>query len=170
LRTSPNFHNGYSKKFGILHTREWKFEKDKIIIKDELAKFAHIVSLLNGSGVNFTKAIYLATNTLNNLVIKEIFLSASEKVVEGQKLSQMLSKHKFIEITFIQAIVLAEETSNVKEILNSVALSYSEENDEKIARFLNLFEPFLMLFIGGIIGVIIVSMLLPIFNLNIGMK
>jgi type II secretory pathway component PulF len=143
---------------------------NKIIIKDELAKFAHIVSLLNGSGVNFTKAIYLATNTLNNLVIKEIFLSASEKVVEGQKLSQMLSKHKFIEITFIQAIVLAEETSNVKEILNSVALSYSEENDEKIARFLNLFEPFLMLFIGGIIGVIIVSMLLPIFNLNIGMK
>jgi len=143
---------------------------NKIIIKDELAKFAHIVSLLNGSGVNFTKAIYLATNTLNNLVIKEIFLSASEKVVEGQKLSQMLAKAKFIEITFIQAVVLAEETSNVKEILNSVALSYSEENDEKIARFLNLFEPFLMLFIGGIIGVIIVSMLLPIFNLNIGMK
>ena len=143
---------------------------NKIIIKDELAKFAHIVSLLNGSGVNFTKAIYLATNTLNNLVIREIFMEASDKVVEGQKLSQMLIKNKVIEITFIQAIILAEETSQVKEILNSVALSYFEENDEKIGRFLGLFEPFLMLFIGGVIGLIIVSMLLPIFNLNVGMK
>jgi len=143
---------------------------NKIIIKDELAKFAHIVSLLNGSGVNFTKAIYLATNTLNNLVIREIFMEASDKVVEGQKLSQMLMKNRIIEVTFIQAIILAEETSQVKEILNSVALSYFEENDEKIGRFLGLFEPFLMLFIGGVIGLIIVSMLLPIFNLNVGMK
>jgi general secretion pathway protein F/type IV pilus assembly protein PilC len=143
---------------------------NKIIIKDELAKFAHIVSLLNGSGVNFTKAIYLATNTLNNLVIREIFMEASDKVVEGQKLSQMLMKNRIIEVTFIQAIILAEETSQVKEILNSVALSYFEENDEKIGRFLGLFEPFLMLFIGGVIGLIIVSMLLPIFNLNVGLK
>jgi general secretion pathway protein F/type IV pilus assembly protein PilC len=82
----------------------------------------------------------------------------------------MLIKNKVIEITFIQAIILAEETSQVKEILNSVALSYFEENDEKIGRFLGLFEPFLMLFIGGVIGLIIVSMLLPIFNLNVGMK
>lgn len=139
-----------------------------LILRDELAKFSHIVALLSTSGVTFTKAIYLASSTMNNLVIKNAFLESSTKVVEGQKLSSTLAKYKLVNKSFIQALVLAEETSQVKEVLNSISVSYFEDNGEKIKRFLGLFEPFLMLFIGGIIGVIIVAMLLPIFSINIG--
>jgi len=140
----------------------------KIILKSELARFAYMASLLTRSGVPFVRTINLSANILNNRVIKEIFLDASKKVVEGKLLSSALNDtYKTIDLAFIQSIALAEETSEVESVLSNLSELYFEENRDKIALLLTLLEPALMLFVGGTIGFIVAAMLLPIFSMSI---
>jgi len=135
----------------------------------ELARFCYISSILLRSGVPFVQTVNLAAKILNNAVLRETFEKASQKVVEGSKFSNALLKSSYeVEKSFVQAIALGEETSEVPTILNNLSELYFEDNKDKIALFLSMLEPALMLVVGGIIGFIISAMLLPIFSMNIG--
>ena len=140
-----------------------------IIRVSELARFCYISSILLRSGVPFVQTVNLAAKILNNSVLRETFEKASQKVVEGSKFSNALAKSSYqVEKSFIQAIALGEETSEVPTILNNLSTLYFEDNKDKISLFLSLLEPALMLVVGGVIGFIISAMLLPIFSMNIG--
>ena len=140
-----------------------------IIEKSELARFSYIASLLVRSGVPFVQTINLSANILNNLVLKELFVDASKKVVEGKLLSTALNASKIkIDNAFIQSIALGEETSQLQNVLTNTSELYFEENRDKIAMLLTLLEPSLMLFVGGSIGFIVAAMLLPIFSMSVG--
>ncbi len=141
----------------------------QISMKSELARFSYIASLLVRSGVPFVQTINLSANILNNTVLKELFSSASKKVVEGKLLSSALNDSKIkIDYAFIQSIALAEETSQVENVLTNISELYFEENRDKISMLLTLLEPALMLFVGGTIGFIVAAMLLPIFSMSVG--
>ncbi len=140
----------------------------EIIQKSELARFAYIASLLVRSGVPFVQTINLSANILNNLVLKELFVGASKKVVEGKLLSSALHASPIkIDNAFVQSIALGEETSQLQNVLTNTSELYFEENRDKIAMLLTLLEPSLMLFVGGSIGFIVAAMLLPIFSMSI---
>lgn len=139
-----------------------------IIQKSELARFAYVASLLTRSGVPFVQTVNLSANILNNLVLKETFIEASKKVVEGKHLSSALNSSKIkVDYAFIQAIALGEETSQLQNVLTNISELYFEENRDKISTLLTLLEPSLMLFVGGSIGFIVAAMLLPIFSMSI---
>ncbi|MCK5293959.1 MAG: type II secretion system F family protein [Arcobacteraceae bacterium] len=140
----------------------------KLIELGELSRFAYMNSILIKSGVPVVQSFKMGANILNNSVIKELFLDASQKVVEGEKLSLILDRSKIykVDIAFIQAIAIGEETSALSEVLDNLAELYSEANKDKIATFLTLLEPMFMLIVGGIIGFIVVAMLLPIFSMS----
>ncbi len=141
----------------------------KLIEKTELARFSYMMSLLLKSGIPIVQAINLSANILKNSVIKDIFLQVSTKVVEGKKLSTSLANmHYVVNDSFIQAVALAEETSEVEEVMKNLSELYFEENHDKVTILLSLLEPVLMLFVGSIIGFIVTAMLLPIFSMNIG--
>ena len=124
--------------------------------------------MLTRSGVPFVQTINLSANILNNRVIKELFVGASKKVVEGKLLSKALGESSTkIDNAFIQSIALGEETSQVENVLTNVSELYFEENRDKISVLLTLLEPALMLFVGGSIGFIVAAMLLPIFSMSI---
>jgi general secretion pathway protein F/type IV pilus assembly protein PilC len=140
----------------------------EIAQKSELARFSYIASLLTRSGVPFVQTVNLSANILNNRVIKELFVQASKKVVEGKLLSKALHESQTtIDTTFIQSIALGEETSELENVLTNVSELYFEENRDKISLLLTLLEPALMLFVGGSIGFIVAAMLLPIFSMSI---
>jgi len=140
----------------------------KIIQISELARFSYMSSVLLNSGIPFVQTINLASKILRNFVMQNIFEEAATKVVEGSKFSHALIKHtNIIDKSFVQAIALGEETSQVPVILKNLSELYLEENRDKIAIFLSLLEPVLMLVVGGIIGFIVTAMLLPIFSINI---
>jgi len=140
----------------------------EIAQKSELARFSYIASLLTRSGVPFVQTINLSSNILNNRVIKELFVGASKKVVEGKLLSKALHESSIkIDNAFIQSIALGEETSQLENVLTNVSELYFEENRDKISLLLTLLEPALMLFVGGSIGFIVAAMLLPIFSMSI---
>jgi len=139
-----------------------------IIQKSELGRFSYMASLLTRSGVPFVQTVNLSANILNNLVLKELFVDASKKVVEGKLLSKALNESKTsIDYSFIQSIALGEETSEIENVLTNISELYFEENRDKISALLTLLEPSLMLFVGGTIGFIVAAMLLPIFSMSI---
>jgi general secretion pathway protein F/type IV pilus assembly protein PilC len=140
----------------------------RIIEFSELGRFTYIASVLIRSGVPFVKTVRLGSGILKNSVIANVFDQASLKVVEGSRLSAALAKADYvIDNSFIQAVTLGEETSEVAMVMQNISELYFEENRDKIALFLSLLEPVLMLTVGGIIGIIVTSMLLPIFSINI---
>ncbi|MDR1555177.1 MAG: type II secretion system F family protein [Campylobacteraceae bacterium] len=140
----------------------------KIIQSSELGRFTYVTSVLIRSGVPFVKTVRLGSGILKNSVIADVFERASLKVVEGSRLSAALIKSGFeLDNSFVQAITLGEETSEVSMVLQNMSELYFEENRDKIALFLSLLEPALMLVVGGIIGLIVTSMLLPIFSINL---
>jgi len=143
-----------------------------IIQNYELGRFSYILALMLDSGVSYAQAVQLATSTFNNRALRSTFEEASNKVIEGNKLSVALFRSKGVKpkTNFLQSLALGEESSSVASVLKSLANLYNEENKDKIKMLLSLMEPFMMLFIGGIVGTIVLAMLLPIFSMSLGAK
>ncbi len=164
----------------LKQSQSFKYGFDKLCLKipffstmieqGELSRFSYMNSILIKSGVPIVQAINLSANILKNSVIKRVFIEASKSVVEGKKLSVLLSNNKIYKIdeAFIHSIAIGEDTSKLSQILNNLANLYNEANKDKIDIFLALLEPIFMLFVGSTIGFIVIAMLLPIFSMNLG--
>lgn len=142
----------------------------KIIQTSDLARFSAVASLLIRSGIPIVKAISLAGGTLSSSVLKAQFAYGADRIVEGGRLSVSLSsaEHLSLDEAFIGALAVGEETSELPSMLESLSELYMERNREMIGVFLSLLEPTLILVVGGIIGVIVTAMLMPIFSLSLG--
>ncbi len=159
---------------------KFKYGFDKLLLKlpffstliehSELSRFSYMNAILIKSGVPIVQAINLSSNILKNSLIKKIFVDASQSVVEGKKLSNLLVQNKIypIDEAFVHSIAIGEDTSRLSEILNNLASLYNESNKDKTNVFLSLLEPIFMLFVGVTIGFIVLAMLLPIFSMNLG--
>ena len=143
-----------------------------LIQNHELGRFSYILSLMLSSGVAYAQAVELAKTTFANHGLKDLFQKASIKVLEGNKLSNALQMSKGVKVkrNFMQSLALGEESSEVAQILENTASLYSEENEDKLKLLLSLLEPFMMLFIGVVVGVIVSAMLLPIFTMTQGLN
>jgi general secretion pathway protein F/type IV pilus assembly protein PilC len=141
----------------------------KVVETADLARFCTISSLLMRSGIPVVNTIKLSCISLSSEEIKSLFEQASIKVVEGSSLSKALKQENGYRIddSFIEAVAIGEETSELSSMLDHLSAFYIDTNKDKIALFLSLLEPSLMLIIGGIIGVMVTAMLLPIFSLNL---
>ena len=160
----------------LKRNKEYKYFVDKnilkipivgtIVLKGELSKFAYTFATLLKNGVVFSYGIKLSSKTLNNTFLKTIFEHGFERVIEGANLSDILKKEKAIPVEFTQNITLGEKVGEVPKMLKAVAKLYSQDNKNTSAALMAMLEPFLMLFVGSSIGVIVIAMLLPIFALT----
>ncbi len=143
-----------------------------LIQNHELGRFSYILSLMLASGVAYAQAVHLAKATFANYGLKALFEKATIKVQEGNKLSNALQMTKGVKLkrNFMQSLALGEESSEVASILDNLSALYAEENEDKLKLLLGLLEPFMMLFIGVVVGVIVSAMLLPIFTMTQGLQ
>ena len=143
-----------------------------LIQNHELGRFSYILSLMLSSGVAYAQAVQLSAASFGNYKLKSLFDQASDKVLEGNKLSNALQMAKGVKLkkNFMQSLALGEESSEVANILDNISHLYAEENEDKLKLLLGLLEPFMMLFIGVVVGVIVSAMLLPIFTMTQGLK
>ena len=143
-----------------------------LIQNHELGRFSYILSLMLSSGVAYAQAVKLSTASFANYKLIELFEKASTKVLEGNKLSNALQLAKGVKLkrNFMQSLALGEESSEVAHILDNISHLYAEENEDKLKLLLGLLEPFMMLFIGVVVGVIVSAMLLPIFTMTQGLS
>jgi general secretion pathway protein F/type IV pilus assembly protein PilC len=118
------------------------------------------------------QAVKLSTASFANYKLIELFEKASTKVLEGNKLSNALQLAKGVKLkrNFMQSLALGEESSEVANILDNISHLYAEENEDKLKLLLSMIEPFMMLFIGVVVGVIVSAMLLPIFTMTQGLS
>ena len=143
-----------------------------LIQNHELGRFSYILSLMLSSGVAYAQAVQLAKATFANHGLRDLFEKASVKVLEGNKLSNALQMSKGVKLkrNFMQSLALGEESSEVAQILDNTSALYAEENEDKLKLLLSLLEPFMMLFIGVVVGIIVSAMLLPIFTMTQGLQ
>ena len=114
------------------------------------------------------QALKLSGDTFTNLVLRRIFQDAVVKVIEGQRFSAALSKEPLLDKSFVQTIFLGEESGQIATVFQTLSGLFRQENKDKTALLMSLVEPALIVFVGGMIGVVVVAMLLPIVSISMG--
>ncbi|WP_353661206.1 type II secretion system F family protein [Hydrogenimonas sp. SS33] len=141
-----------------------------MVVFMELGRFSRVMALLLQSGVPFAQALNYAAQTIGNRYLRRLFGVIAEQIVEGKSFTQAVKenvKKGEIPNDFINAVALGEKSSHLAFSLKNLAELYGQQNRDRIEVMLALLEPVLMLTIGGIIGFLVISMLLPIFSISI---
>ncbi|WP_456459948.1 type II secretion system F family protein [Desulfurobacterium sp.] len=137
-----------------------------LILKSSIANFARTLSSMVSSGINILKALDIAAETSNNKIIQEEIKKVKDQVERGISLAVALSRSKIFPPMLINMVAIGEDAGNLDEMLGKVADFYEEEVDTMVDGLTSLIEPLMMVFIGGIIGFIIIAMYLPIFKMG----
>lgn len=141
-----------------------------MVIFMELGRFSRVMALLLQSGVPFAQALNYAAQTVGNRYLRERFSHVAKEVVEGKSFTRAVKENipeGTVPNDFVNAVALGEQSSQLAYSLKSLAELYAQQNRDRIEVMLALLEPALMLFIGGIIGFLVISMLLPIFSISV---
>ena len=136
-----------------------------VMQKIAVARFTRTLSTLLGSGVPILDALDIVAKTAGNVVIEEGLLYARSKISEGRNLADPLKEVNVFPGMVVQMVAVGETTGALDTMLSKIADFYEEEVDVAVAALTSLLEPILMVMIGGMVGVVLVSMYLPIFDL-----
>ena len=134
--------------------------------KAGIGRFARLLAQMLGAGVPILKAIDVTAGSLGNHVLEKSIRLAGKEVEQGNQLNTALTGKPFMPLILVRMIAAGEKAGRVEDMLNSVADAYEEEVETLLATLTSLMEPFLMVFLGGIIGTVVIAMFLPIFNMG----
>ena len=141
-----------------------------IILKTELARFSRTLGLLLKNGVSILRALEIAVPILDNDVLKTHLEKCKSELAAGGSLGYSLRQAPELPAMMGHLITVGEESGSLIEVLNEIASTYEQETDEKIKVMTTLFEPMMILVIGLIVGFIVFSILLPIFQMDVFAK
>ena len=140
-----------------------------ILLNFELGRFCSVTSLLLKNGVPFAQTMNFSSKIFSNLLLQRTFENISLQIVEGKSFFDSVKSQDMIKLPpdFLSAVAIGEDSSELPFTLETLAEFYEENNKDKISILLSLMEPVLMIFVGGVIGFLVISMLLPIFSISI---
>jgi type IV pilus assembly protein PilC len=136
-----------------------------LALKVSVARFARILSQLVKSGVPIMDALNIVAGSTGNKVIENAVLKGRDCVERGEPLSAGLTDTPQIPKMLVRMLAAGEKTGKVDEMMDSIADFYEDEVQTMIAGLTSLIEPFLMVFLGVMVGGIVVCMFLPIFKM-----
>jgi type IV pilus assembly protein PilC len=134
--------------------------------KSAVAKFARTLGTLLKSGVPILEAMETVAKTAGNKRIEEVINDARASIREGQGMTEPLRKGGVFPPMLIQMVSVGEETGKIDEMLMRAAAFYEEEVDTAVAGLSSAMEPLIIVFLGLVLGTIIVAMFLPMFSLG----
>lgn len=137
----------------------------KIIQKAALAKFSRTFATLLEAGVPILQTLNIVKDTSGNEVISRAVLDVHNSIKEGETISEPLKKFSVFPPLVVHMVAVGEETGNIDDMLIKVAEFYEREVDDAVDGLSKLIEPLLIVFLGGIIGFIVVALYLPVFSL-----
>lgn len=130
-----------------------------------LVRFAENISTLVGAGLSINNALKITRDTVGNIVYKEILTETEERVSEGEKISSVLVKYPDYAPPFVvQMIQVGEETGTLDKNLMEIVNFYNKEIKRAIETFTALLEPILIIFLGGIVALMAVSVIEPLYG------
>jgi len=134
--------------------------------KSALAKFGRTMATLFSAGVPIERALEIASKVVGLIPIEKAIEKAKNDVLEGKTLwSSLQNTGKFPKM-IVAMVKVGEETGRIDEMLTTIATFYEEEVDRMIEGLISLIEPLLIVFLGTIIGLILIALYLPIFKIG----
>lgn len=157
------------------HTQNGRAVLDRLLLKlpvfgslfkkIAVARFSRTLGTLVSSGVPILDGLTIVSRTSGNRVIETAILNARASIREGETIAEPLSRSNIFPPMVIQMISVGESTGALDSMLSKIADFYEEEVDIAVVNLTSLLEPLLMVFLGIVIGGVVISMYLPIFNM-----
>jgi type IV pilus assembly protein PilC len=136
-----------------------------LIRKAAVAKFTRTMGTMLASGVAILDALEIVAKTAGNKTIENAVYETRSAIAEGRTMSDPLSESGVFPSMVCQMIAVGESTGALDTMLNKIADFYDEEVDQAVENMTSLIEPIMLVFLGGVIGGLVVSMYLPIFKM-----
>lgn len=136
-----------------------------VLRKAAVARFCRTFSTLIAAGVPILEALDTVAETAGNMVVEKAILNAKESISQGQSLSTPLEASGVFPLMVTQMIGIGEQTGTLEDMLAKIADFYEQEVDTAVDNMTSLMEPFIMAFLGVVIGGLVISMYLPIFQM-----
>ncbi|MBK8258178.1 MAG: type II secretion system F family protein [Polyangiaceae bacterium] len=136
-----------------------------VLQKIAVARFTRTLGTLLASGVSILDALDIVAKTSGNVVVEEGLRYARDRISEGKNMAEPLGEMKVFPGMVVQMVAVGEQTGALDTMLNKIADFYEEEVDVAVSSLTSLIEPLLMVVVGGMVGIVLVSMYLPIFEL-----
>ena len=137
-----------------------------MILKSLIARISLIMGNLSSAGVNLLESLEIAKQVSNNDVVTLAIENVKKGVFSGDTLTKLFLKEPTFPPTFSQLISVGEQTGNLDEMFNSVSSYYEEEFDTAVDNMSSLIEPIMIVFMGVMIGGLMIAMYSPIFNVG----
>ena len=135
-----------------------------IIMMAVVARSSLLMANLFAAGVSVMETLSVASTVTTNTLFMNAFARVKRDVMTGAELSTLFAKEKVFPIELSQLIAVGERTGNMEEMLNSIANYYEEEFDALVEGLSTVIEPIMIVFVGGLIGMMVVALYLPIFS------
>ena len=136
-----------------------------LLRKVAVAKFTRTLSTMLQSGVPILEALQVVARTAGNKVIERAVFRVADSIAEGRPIAEPLEESGVFPNMVVQMINVGESVGALDTMLEKIADFYDEEVDQAVSNLTAMIEPFMMVFLGGMIGTLVVSMYLPIFQM-----
>lgn len=137
-----------------------------LFMKVAMSKFTRTFSTLLKSGVPILTSIEIVSRTVGNRLIEISLGEVQDALQEGKGISETLTQKSVFPPMVVRMIGIGEETGEMEQMLSKIADFYDEQVDVAISGLTSLIEPLIIVFLGGVIGTIVVCMFLPIFTIT----
>jgi type IV pilus assembly protein PilC len=136
-----------------------------VLRKIAVARFCRTLGTLVSSGVPILEGLEITARTSGNAVVEDAIMATRRSVEEGKTIAEPLKDTDVFPAMVVQMVAVGEQTGALETMLNKIADFYEDEVDEATANLLALLEPIMIVFLGVVIGGIVISMYLPMFDL-----
>ncbi len=136
-----------------------------IIRKVAVAKFTRTLGTMLHSGVPILESLNVVGKTAGNKVIEQAVFRVADSITEGRSIAEPLDETGVFPSMVVQMINVGEATGALDTMLEKIADFYDEEVDQAVENMTAMIEPFMMVFLGGLIGGLVIAMYLPIFKM-----
>jgi type IV pilus assembly protein PilC len=133
--------------------------------KTALSRFSSTLSMLLRSGVPILQALDIVIDTVNNKIVANAVFDVQNSVREGESISKPLSRHSVFPAMVVQMIAVGEETGQVDTMLEKVAEFYDQEVEASVDSLTSLIEPILIAIVGAFVGMAVIALYMPMFNI-----
>jgi general secretion pathway protein F len=150
----------------------WDYLKLKMFIvgpvvqKVTLARFSSTLGSLLESGVGLMTSMQIVRTLVNNVHVAHVIDQAMEQIQKGKTMTSALSDSEWFPPMFVQMVAVGEQSGSLEEMLDKVAKAYEREVETAILGMTSLIEPLMIAIMGLAVGFIVLSILLPIFEMN----
>jgi type IV pilus assembly protein PilC len=136
-----------------------------VLRKGSVARFTRTLGTLVGSGVPILQGLDITARTAGNIVIEDAVRDTRESISQGDSIAEPLKRSEVFPPMVVQMIAVGEQTGAIDEMLNKIADFYDDEVDTAVEQLTSIIEPILIVFMGVVVGGMLVAMYLPMFKM-----